>query len=104
MALEVTDSTFDEILSSDKPVLVDFWAQWCGPCKMLSPIIDELATEYEGKAVIVKADIDTNGDMAAKFGVRNVPTVLIFKNGEVVAKQVGAAQKKVYVDHLESAM
>ncbi len=104
MALEVTDSTFEEILNSDKPVLVDFWAQWCGPCKMLSPIIDELATEYEGKAVVVKADIDTNGDMVAKFGVRNVPTVLIFKNGEVVAKQVGAAQKKVYVDHLESAM
>lgn len=105
MALEVTDATFEEVvLKSDKPVLVDFWATWCGPCRMVGPIVDEISNDYEGKAVVVKVDVDANQEFAAKYGVRNIPTVLVFKNGEVVGKQVGAAPKKSYVEKLESAL
>ena len=102
MALEITDSNFEEtVLKSDKPVLVDFWAAWCGPCRMVGPIIDELSEEYEGKAVVGKVDIDSNQQYAAQFGVRNIPTVLVFKNGEVVGKQVGVAPKSTYTQALE---
>lgn len=105
MALEITDTSFEElVLNSDKPVLVDFWATWCGPCRMVAPIVDEIGQEYEGKAVVGKVDVDANQEFAAKYGVRNIPTVLIFKNGEVVDKQVGAAPKKTYTDKLEAAM
>ena len=103
MALEVTDATFNEVvLQSDKPVVVDFWAAWCGPCRMVAPIMDELTTEYDGKAVITKIDVDSNQEFAAKYGVRNIPTVLVFKNGEVVEKQVGVAPKATYAQKIDA--
>ncbi|MGV8993154.1 MAG: thioredoxin [Flavobacterium sp.] len=105
MALEITDANFDElVLKSDKPVLVDFWAAWCGPCRMVGPIIDEISTEFEGKAVVGKVDVDANQEFAAKYGVRNIPTVLVFKNGEVVGKHVGVSPKQTYADSITSAM
>jgi len=103
MALEITDTTFEEIvLKSDKPVMVDFWAQWCGPCKMVGPIIDEISDEYQGKAIVGKVDVDANQEFAAKYGVRNIPTVLVFKNGEVVSRQVGASPKKIYTEVIDA--
>lgn len=104
MALEITDSNFQEILAEGKPVVMDFWAPWCGPCKMVGPIIDELATEYEGKVMIGKCDVDENGDVAAEYGIRNIPTVLFFKNGELVDKQVGSAPKSAYVAKIEAIL
>ncbi len=103
MALEITDSNFEEtVLKSDKPVLVDFWAAWCGPCRMVGPIIDELSNEYEGKAVVGKVDIDSNQQYAAQFGVRNIPTVLVFKNGELVDRKVGVSSKNDYAQALDN--
>ena len=104
MALEITDSNFQEILAEGKPVVMDFWAPWCGPCKMVGPIIDELATEYEGKVIIGKCEVDENGDVAAEYGIRNIPTVLFFKNGELVDKQVGSAPKSAYVAKIEAIL
>lgn len=104
MALEITDSNFQEILAEGKPVVMDFWAPWCGPCKMVGPIIDELATEYEGRVIIGKCDVDENGDVAAEYGIRNIPTVLFFKNGELVDKQVGSAPKSAYVAKIEAIL
>jgi thioredoxin 1 len=105
MALAITDATFDEVvLQSDKPVVVDFWAAWCGPCRMVGPVIDEIATEYEGKAVVGKVDVEANQEFAAKYGVRNIPTVLVFQNGEVVGRQVGVAPKKTYTDAIDQLL
>ncbi len=103
MALEFTDANFDEtVLKSDKPVLVDFWAEWCGPCRMVGPIVEELSKDYEGKAVIGKLDVDNNPGVSAKFGIRNIPTILFFKNGEIVDKQVGAVPKSVLAAKIDS--
>ena len=82
-------------MKSEKPVLVDFWAEWCGPCRMVGPIVNELATDFEGRAVVGKVDVDAENEIAAQFGIRNIPTLLIFKNGEVVDKQVGVAAKNI---------
>lgn len=105
MALEFTDSNFDEqVLKSEKPVIVDFWAEWCGPCRMVGPIVQEIGDEYEGKALVGKVDVDNNQAVAAKFGIRNIPTILFFKNGEIADKQVGAVPKQVLVNKLEALL
>ncbi|AEV34135.1 thioredoxin [Owenweeksia hongkongensis] len=105
MAVEITDANFDElVLQSDKPVLVDFWAEWCGPCRMVGPIVEELATEYEGKAVVGKVNVDNNQEIAGKFGIRNIPTLLVFKGGEVVDKQVGVVPKNVLAGKIDAHM
>lgn len=105
MALEITDANFEElVINSDKPVVIDFWAVWCGPCRMVGPIIEELATEYAGKAVVGKVDVDSNPNVAMKYGIRNIPTVIFVKGGEVIDKQVGAAPKQKFVEKLEAIL
>ena len=105
MALEITDANFEEVvLKSDKPVLVDFWAEWCGPCRMVGPVVDELATEYDGKAVIGKVNVDENPDISAKYGIRSIPTLLFIKGGEVVDRSVGVAPKTTLADKLEAQL
>ena len=103
-AIEITDNNFEEVINGDKPVLVDFWAEWCGPCKMIGPVVEELAGDYEGKAVIGKVDVDANPVVSAKFGIRSIPTLLVFKGGEIVDKQVGAVPKGVLSKKLEAQM
>ena len=105
MALEITDANFEElVLKSDKPVLVDFWAEWCGPCRMVGPVVEELAKEYEGKAVIGKVNVDQNSKIPAEFGIRNIPTILFFKNGQMVEKHVGVPAKSVLAGKLDTHM
>ncbi|PKO97160.1 MAG: thioredoxin [Bacteroidetes bacterium HGW-Bacteroidetes-9] len=105
MALELTDANFEElVIKSDKPVIVDLWAEWCGPCRMVGPVVEEMSHEYEGRAVIGKLDVDSNPGVTAKFGIRNIPTILFFKNGEVADKQVGAVPKSALVAKLEKLL
>lgn len=105
MALEITDANFEEVvMKSDKPVVVDFWAAWCGPCRMIGPVIEEMSGEYEGRALICKVDVDQNPGVSAKFGVRNIPTVLFIKGGEVVDKSVGAVPKGQLTDKLDAIL
>ena len=91
--MEISSQNFNEIIAQDKPVVLDFWATWCGPCKKIAPLIEELAAEYEGKAIIGKVNVEDEDDLATQFGIRNIPTVLFIKNGNVVDKQVGACPK-----------
>ena len=105
MAIELTDGNFESlVLKSDKPVLVDFWAVWCGPCRMVGPIVQEIGEEYNDKAVIGKLDVDHNPETARNYGIRNIPTILFFKNGEVVDKQVGAVPKQKLVEKLDALL
>jgi thioredoxin 1 len=105
MALELTDANFDElVLKSDKPVLVDFWAEWCGPCRMVGPVVEELAKDFDGRAVIGKVNVDNNPGISMKFGIRNIPALLYFKNGEIVDKQIGAVPKNVLQQKLEAQL
>ena len=105
MALEITDANFEElVINSDKPAMIDFWAVWCGPCRMIAPIVEEMSQEYEGKAVIGKVDVDSNPGIAQKYGIRNIPTMLFLKNGEVVDKQVGAAPKQAFTSKLDDLL
>lgn len=103
MALAVNDSNFDEVvIKSDKPVLVDFWAEWCGPCRMIAPIVEEISKEYSERALVVKCDVDNSPGVAAKYGIRNIPTILYFKDGKVADKQVGAVPKNNFVSKLNA--
>lgn len=101
MAVELTDANFEElVLKSDKPVMIDFWAEWCGPCRMVGPVVEEMSKEYEGKAIIGKVNVDHNPGLSGRFGIRNIPTILFLKNGEIVDKSVGAVPKSQLTDKL----
>ena len=102
MAVEITDANFEElVLKSDKPVLVDFWAEWCGPCRMVGPVVEEISKEYIGKAVVGKVNVDNNPGISMKFGIRNIPALLYFNKGEIVDKQIGAVPKSVLAGKLD---
>ena len=104
MALQIKDANFEELLCTGKPMVLDFWAEWCGPCRMVSPIIDELAQEYEGRVTIGKMNVDENDDVVGRFGIRNIPTVIFFKNGEMVDKIVGATSKDKFKEKVENLL
>ena len=102
MEVQVTKENFENLKSGNLPLVVDFWATWCGPCRMVAPIISELVEKYDGKVVVGKCDVEENDDLAAEFGIRNIPTILFFKNGEVVDKLVGAASKQKFEEKFEA--
>lgn len=104
MALAINQTNFEEVMASGKPVVIDFWAEWCGPCRMIAPIVDELAAEYGDKAVIGKCDVEENDEITAKYGVRNIPTIIFLKNGELVDKQVGACSKDALKAKIENLL
>ncbi|MBF0597564.1 thioredoxin [Faecalibacter rhinopitheci] len=105
MALEITDASFaSDIIESGKPAMVDFWAVWCGPCRMVGPIVEEIASEYQGKAIVGKVDVDTNQEVAAEYGIRNIPTILFFKDGQVVDKVVGVVPKEQLIEKLNAIL
>lgn len=102
--MEITDSNYEALLAEGKPVVIDFWAPWCGPCKMVAPIIEELAAEYEGRAIIGKCNVDDNNDVSVAFGIRSIPTVLFFKDGKLVDKQVGSTSKATYAAKIDALL
>jgi thioredoxin 1 len=105
MAVILTDANFGEIvLKADKPVLVDFWAEWCGPCRVIGPIVNEIAEDYQDKVIVGKLDVDANPEVSFTYGIRNIPTILFFKNGQVADKQVGAVPKGVLVNKVEALL
>jgi len=105
MALEITDANFNELVkNADKPVLVDFWAAWCSPCKMIGPVVEELSKEYEGKAVVGKVDVDNNPQISVEYGIRSIPTLMFFKNGELVEKKVGVVSKAELAKKLDALL
>jgi len=104
MALQITDENFKELIAGNKPIVVDFWAEWCGPCKMIGPIIEELAEEYKDKAIIGEMNVDENDETPGEYGIRSIPTVLFFKNGELKDKLIGAAPKKILEDKLKALL
>lgn len=104
MALEITNDNFKELIESGEPVVIDFGAEWCAPCRMVAPIIDELATEYEGKVKIGKCDVDNNDDVASEFAVRNIPTIIFIKDGKIVDKQVGGTTKSALVEKINAIL
>ena len=105
MAVELTDKNFEEITAqSDQPMMIDFWAAWCGPCRMVGPIVDEISKDYEGKAIVAKVNVDENPDISMKYGIRNIPTILFLKGGEVVDKSVGVVPKDVLTQKLDAHM
>ena len=105
MALEFTDSNFQELaLDLDKPVMIDFWAEWCGPCRMVGPIVEEMSGEYDGKAIIGKVNVDENPDISMKYGIRNIPTIIFLKNGEMVDKSVGAVPKNILTEKIDNLL
>ena len=105
MALEVNDNNFDElVLKSEKPVMVDFWAEWCGPCRMIAPVIEEISNEYLNTALVLKCDVDNSPAIATRYGIRNIPTVLYFKGGEIADKQIGSAPKNTYTAKLDALL
>lgn len=104
MALQMTDANFNELLNSGKPLVIDFWAEWCGPCRMVAPIIEELAEEYGDRVLIGKMDVDKNDEVCSQFGIRNIPTILFFKNGQLVDKQVGAAHKAALAAKIDALL
>ena len=104
MALTINDANFAETLNTDKPVMVDFWATWCGPCRAIAPVVEELAQEYEGKAVIGKCNVDECDDLPMKYGIRSIPTLLFFKNGELVDRLVGASSKSAIAQKIDALL
>ena len=105
MVIDVNDSNFDEVVSSSKtPVVIDFWAPWCGPCRMLSPIVDEMAVKYDGQITVGKCNVDDASEVPAKYGIRNIPTLLFFKNGELVDRTTGALMKAELEEKIKSVL
>ena len=104
MALQITDANIEEVLKTDKLVVIDFWAEWCGPCKMVGPIIEQISEEYKDSVTVGKLDVDNNDDTTSKYGIRNIPTVLFIKNGEVVDKVVGAGSKNMFTDKIDKLL
>jgi thioredoxin 1 len=105
MATQITDANFTELVqNSDKPVMIDFWAEWCGPCRMVGPIVDEIATDYEGKAVVGKVNVDENPEISSRFGIRNIPTIIFLKGGEVQDRSVGIVPKNVLTEKMDALL